>query len=116
MKIKIPPIYDEDIIEFALRKGDAVLKYHSDDKIIEIKFNCVYKFDFTEFDYIEETDWVFGLELLESSARIENLLCGLSDEKMQRAFGGESERLQHYRFAIDDNGIYNIICKGIFIA
>lgn len=32
-----------------------------------------------------------------------------------RAFGGEIEKLKHHRLAVDDNGFYNIICKGLEI-
>ena len=55
MNIEIPPIYEEDIIEFAQRKGDVVFKYYDNDNIFEIVFNSVYVFDFVEFDYINET-------------------------------------------------------------
>ena len=36
-------------------------------------------------------------------------------DQLNRAFGGEYEKLQHYRLVIDDVGIYNIICKGIIL-
>lgn len=113
MNIEIPPIYEEDIIEFAQRKGDVVFKYYYDDNIFEIEFNCVYVFDFVEFDYISEVGWKFGLELQSNLAYIEKIIRNMSKEKLQRAFGGEYNKLQHYRLVIDDIGMYNIICKNI---
>ena len=37
----------------------------------------------------------------------------MSKEKLQRAFGGEYKKIQHYKLVIDDIGMYNIICKDI---
>lgn len=113
MNIEIPPIYEEDIIEFVQRKGDAIFKYYRNGKIIEIVFNCVYEFDFIEFDYINETDWNFGLELQSNSMHIEKMIRNMSKEKIHRAFGGEYKKVQHYKLVIDDVGMYNVICKGI---
>lgn len=80
MNIEIPPIYEEDIIEF---------------------------------DYINETGWKFGLELQNNSVYIEKIIRNMSKEKLQRAFGGEYKKIQHYKLVIDDIGMYNIICKDI---
>lgn len=82
------------------------------EKTVQLSFLHVYAFDFVEFDYIKETDWQFGLELQENSAFIQKLVQGISQEKLQRAFGGEHEKLQHYKLVIDDVGMYNIVCKG----
>ena len=114
MKIDIPTIYEEDIIEFTQRDGDVIFKYTAD-SIIEIVFKYVYKFDFVEFDYIEDLEWVFGLELQENSSYMENFISSIPKDQLNRAFGGEYEKLQHYRLVIDDVGIYNIICKGIIL-
>lgn len=113
MNIKIPPIYEEDIIEVVQRKGDVIFKYYDNDKIIEIIFNCVYVFDFVEFDYIDEVDWKFGLELQSNSIYIEKIIRNMSKEKLKRVFGGEYNNIKHYKLVIDDVGIYNIICKDI---
>lgn len=113
MNIEIPPIYEEDIIEFAQRKGDVVFKYYDNDNIFEIVFNCVYAFDFVEFDYINEVGWKFGLELQSNSVYIEKIIHNMSKEKLQRAFGGDYKKIQHYKLVIDDIGMYNIICKDI---
>ena len=113
MNIEIPPIYEEDIIEFAQRKGDVVFKYYDNDDIFEIIFNCVYAFDFVEFDYINEVGWKFGLELQSNSMYIEKIIQNMSNEKLKRVFGGEYNNIKHYKLVIDDVGIYNIICKDI---
>jgi len=112
MNKAIPMIYEENIIEFAQRSGNVVLKYLSEEKTIQLSFLHVYAFDFVDFDYIKETDWQFGLELQESSEYIQKLVRGMSQEELQRAFGGEYLKLQHYRLVIDDVGMYNIVCKG----
>lgn len=113
MNIEVPQIYEEDIIEFAQRKGDVIFKYFNNGEINEIVFICVYAFDFIEFDYINEVGWKFGLELQSNSMYIEAITCNMSKEKLQRAFGGEYKKLQHYKLVIDDVGMYNIICKDI---
>ena len=114
MKIDIPTIYEEDIIEFTQRDGNVIFKYTAD-SIIEIVFKTVYKFDYVEFDYIRDLEWVFGLELQEDSSYMKNFISSIPKEQLDRAFGGEYEKLQHYKLVIDDVGIYNIICKGIIL-
>lgn len=113
MNIEIPPIYEEDIIEFAQRKGNVVLKYYDNDNIFEIVFNCVYAFDFVEFDYINGVGWNFGLELQNNSMYIEKIVRNMTKDKLQRAFGGEYQKLKHYKLVIDEVGMYNVICKDI---
>lgn len=71
MKIDIPTIYEEDIIEFTQRDGNVIFKYTAD-SIIEIIFKTVYKFDYVKFDYIRDLEWVFGLELQEDSSYMKN--------------------------------------------
>ncbi len=116
MNIEIPPIYEEDIIEFVQRKGDVVFKYYDNGKIFEIVFICVYAFDFVEFDYINEVGWNFGLELQNNSMYIEKIIRNMSKDKLQRAFGGEYKKMQHYKLVIDDVGMYNVICKNICLS
>ncbi len=113
MIIEVPQIYEEDIIEFVQRKGDVVFRYFDNGEIIEIIFKCVYAFEFIEFDYINEVGWKFGLELQSNSMYIEKIIRNMSKEKLQRAFGGEYKKIQHYKLVIDDVGMYNIICKDI---
>lgn len=112
MKIDIPTIYEEDIIGVVHQNGNLIFEYASEN-IVRIIFQYVYKYDFVEFDYINEIDWTFGLELLKDSPYIKNLIGMMEEEKLQRAFGGEYDKLQHYRLVIDDVGIYNIVCKGM---
>jgi len=115
MNIEVPPIYEEDIIEFAQRNGNVIFKYYDNGRIIEIVFNCAYEFDFIEFDYINEAGWKFGLELQSNSMYIEKIIQNISKEKLQRIFGGEYKKIQHYKLVINDVGMYNIICKDINI-
>lgn len=116
MKVEIPPIYEEDIIEFVQREENATFKYFNEDKIVKITFFCVYAFDFVEFEYINEMGWVFGLELQNNSAYIERMVSNMTEEKKQRAFGGEYKKIKHYKLVIDDVGMYNIICKDIDVS
>ena len=113
MRVEIPIIYEEDIIEFTQQKGDLILKYYDDSKTFEIVFNYVYAFDFIEFEYISEEGWRFGLELQSNSIYIEKLISSMSKEKLQRFFEGDKKKLQHYKLVIDDVGMYNIVCKDI---
>lgn len=115
MKIAIPPIYEENIVEFAQRKGDCVFEYFDDEKLFQIFFNAVYAFDFVEFDYIKETNWQFGLELQDNSIYVQQMAEGKPKEIIQNIFGGESEKIQHYTLVIDDVGMYNIVCKSVNI-
>lgn len=112
MRIDIPKIYEENIIGFIHQNGDIIFKYKADNNI-EIAFKFVYKYDFVEFNYISDIGWIFGLELQKDSSYIKNFINYIPQEKLNRAFGGEYEKLKHYRLVIDDVGIYNIICKGI---
>lgn len=57
MKITIPPIYEENIVEFAQQKGNGIFTYLDGEKLFQIIFTNVYAFDFAEFDYIKETNW-----------------------------------------------------------
>ena len=113
MKITIPLIYEENIIEFAQRRGNAVFRYLDGERVFQITFHDVYAFDFVEFDYIKELDWQFGLELEENSTYIPQMVQGMPKESLQRAFSGEYEKMRHYKLVIDDVGMYNVICKGI---
>ena len=112
MKIDIPTIYEEDIIGVVHQNGNLIFEYASE-HIVKIIFQYVYKYDFVEFDYINEIDWTFGLELQRDSTYIKDLTGMMEEEKLKRAFGGEYDKLQHYRLVIDDVGIYNIVCKGM---
>lgn len=115
MNVEIPLIYEEDIVEFAQRNGNVVFKYIENNNVCEIVFNCVYAFDFVEFDYINEVGWKFGLELQSNSLYIEKMVRNMSEEKLKRSFGGEYEKLLHYKLVIDEVGMYNIVCKNISI-
>lgn len=113
MKITIPPIYEENIVEFSQRKGDCIFEYFAEGRLFRIIFNKVYAFDFVEFDYIQEIDWQFGLDLQDNSTYIQQMIKGKPKETIQNVFGGEKENIQHYKLVIDDVGIYNIVCKSV---
>jgi len=113
MIITIPPIYEENIVEFTQRNGNGVFKYLDGERLFQIIFKNVYAFDFIEFDYIGETSWQFGLELQEKSLYVQQIVREMPKKIAQKAFGGEYEKVKHYKLVIDDVGIYNIVCKDI---
>lgn len=126
MEITIPTIFEENIDSFTYSSTNAIFKYHSDaNEEIYIVFKNVYGFSFIEFDYLDyaeklllnREDWKFGLELIENSPLLDELIKDNfpNGDIYGRAFGGEIEMLKHYRLSIDDNGFYNIICKGLQI-
>lgn len=110
-KIKIPPIYEEDIIEFVFSGFIIRIKYRFENAIINLVFYDVYQFDFCEFDYINDADWEFGLTQYSQSPLLKDIYSRVPLENHNRAFGGEPNKLRHYKLAVDDVGIYNIICK-----
>lgn len=114
-KIDIPPIYEEDIIEFVFCGTTVKVKYHFENAIISLVFNSVYKFDFCEFDYICETHWEFGLTQYSQSPLLDALFSIVPFENRNRAFGGKLQKLRHYKLVVDDVGIYNIICRDFQI-
>lgn len=116
MSIEIPTIYEENIIEVVHQSGNVIFKYYVEEKIYKIAFHNVYFFDFTEFDYVTECDWKFGLNIQTNSTYIEKLVKEISKDKLQRAFGGEYSKLSHYKLVIDDVGMYNVVCKDIELA
>lgn len=125
MEIKIPTIYEENIDSFIYKNGDVIFKYFTDaNEKINIMFKSVYGFTYIEFDYMDCAEellfkrrtWKFGLELIENSSLLNKLVKdNFPDGNVTRAFGGEIEKIKHYRLAIDDFGFYNIICKGLEI-
>lgn len=114
-KIEIPPIYEEDIIEFVFSGSKIRIKYCFENAIINLVFYSVYQFDFCEFDYISDRDWEFGLTQYSQSPLLQDLCSRVPVLERDRAFGGEPHKLQHYKLVVDDVGIYNIICKDFQI-
>lgn len=110
-KINIPPIYEEDIICFIYDGFTVQIKYYYEESIIKLIFNCVYLFDFCDFDYLNDTKWRFGLVEYDESSLLKDMFSRIPREEVSRAFGGELEKIRHYKLAIDDEGIYNIVCK-----
>lgn len=110
-ELNIPPIYEEDIIGFVYDGVNAQIKYYYEESKVKLSFECVYLFDFCDFDYINDVDWKFGLFEYDKSALLTDLFSRISQNKNNYAFGGEIEEIRHYKLAIDDVGIYNIVCK-----
>ena len=113
-KVSIPSIYEEDIIGFFYDGVKVQIKYNYKETIINLNFNYVYHFDFCEFDYIKDINWEFGLIEYHKSCLLKDFFSGIPSQKISYAFGGEIEKIRHYKLVIDDVGIYNIICKEFF--
>lgn len=114
-EINIPPIYEEDIIGFIYNGIKIQFKYNCEDSIIVLEFDGVYLFDFCDFDYLSDTEWQFGLVEYNKSSLLQKLMSRIPSERVQRAFGGDLEKISHYKLVIDDVGIYNIVCKNFAI-
>lgn len=111
-KINIPPIYEEDIVGFSYTSGKVCIKYNYEGVMIDLYFNGVYMFDFFEFEYLNDTEWEFGLIEFKESSLLTQIKSRISPQMIQRAFGGEMDKVRHYKLVIDDVGIYNIVCKN----
>lgn len=125
MEITIPAIFEENIDSFTYSNANAIFKYHCDvNEEIHVVFKNVYVFSYIESDYLDyaeklllnREDWKFGLQLIENSPLLAELIKdNFPNGDTGRAFGGEIEMLKHYRLSVDDDGFYNIICKGLEI-
>lgn len=87
--MKILPIYEEDIIGFVYDGFRAQIKYCYENKKIKLSFECVYLFDFCDFEYIDDADWKFGLFEYAKSPLLTDLFSRISQDKTDYAFGGE---------------------------
>lgn len=114
-KISIPPIYEEDIIDFTYTGYQICIKYNYEGATVYLNFYEVYMFDFYEFEYIYDTEWQFGLVEYKESSLLTDVMSRISPQKKQWAFGGEMEKICHYKLVIDDVGMYNIVCKKFAI-
>ena len=111
-KINIPTIYEEDIEGFCYRGDNICIKYNYEGATINLNFSGVYMFDFFEFDYLNDTEWEFGLCEYKESSLLTQIKSGINPQWMQYAFGGEMDKVRHYKLVIDDVGMYNIVCKN----
>lgn len=110
-EVKILPIYEEDIIGFVFDGFSAQFKYYHENSKIELRFDGTYLFDFCEFEYINDVDCKFGLFEYVESPLLTDLFSRIIQDKIDYAFGGEIEKIRHYKLVIDDVGVYNIVCK-----
>lgn len=112
---------EEPYIE--MKNGQVIIKYlYEDDyeevnSLVSVKFKSVYSFSYIECEYISTLDFCFGLTEVEDSKIKSELLTTwkLRNRDIDEAFGGEVEKIKHYRIYFDEHGMYNIICKGIEI-
>ncbi|NRT88516.1 hypothetical protein [Clostridium beijerinckii] len=106
---------------FEMKNGQIIIKYSYEDEVVNslvsIKFKSVYSFTYTECEYISTLDYSFGLIEVEDSKVKDDLLSGwkLRNRPINESFGGEVEKVKHYRLYFDDYGMYDIICKDIEI-
>ncbi|NRT73608.1 hypothetical protein [Clostridium beijerinckii] len=91
--------------------------YEEVDSLVSVKFESVYSFSYIECEYISTIDFCFGLTEVEDSKIKSELLTTwkLRNGAVDKAFGGEVEKIKQYRLYFDEYGMYEIICKGIEI-
>lgn len=121
-KIQLPKSTSQcDELSIEMKCGDTIITYSYEDEIvyslISIKFKKVYSFIYTECEYITTLDYTFGLIEIDNSEMKSNLLTAwqMRNGSISEAFGGEVEKVKHYRLYFDDYGMYDIICKDIEI-
>lgn len=76
-------------------------------------FHNVYYFDYCEWDYINDNNWKFGLIEYSQSKLLDDIFSRIDSTLSHNSFGGEPEKICHYKLTIDDWGIYNLVCKGL---
>lgn len=112
---------EEPYIE--MKNGQVIIRYlYEDDyeevnSLVSIKFETVYSFSYIECEYISTLEYKFGLVEIDDSKIKSELLTTwkLRNRAVDEAFGGEIEKIKHYRLYFDEYGMYDIICKGIEI-
>ncbi|BCZ47569.1 hypothetical protein psyc5s11_36360 [Clostridium gelidum] len=121
-KIQLPKSTSQcDELYVEMKNADAIIKYLYEDEVVSnlvsIKFKTVYSLTYTECEYINTLDFTFGLVEIDNSKIKSNLLkiWQLRNGPISEAFGGEVEKVKHYRLYFDDYGMYDILCKEIEI-
>lgn len=91
----------------------ANIKYGEANNSIILKFNILYGFKYTDFEYINTLDYVFGLVEIDNSQWTSEFLDAWAkrDRKTGDAFGKEVSQIHHYRLCFDEYGMYDILCK-----
>lgn len=119
-KIDIPEIFPENIIGLSIKDSSASFRYSDEsDNIIQLFFGIVYEFDYTEEDYIYSYNEApgFGLYEVYDSEIIKTLIeKGMYKDNLDLAFGGEYNKLKHYTLRINEEGVYNFVCKEFEIS
>lgn len=106
-----------------MKNSQVIIRYlYEDDyeevnSLVSVKFESVYSFSYIECEYINTLDFCFGLTEVEDSKIKSELLTTwkLRNGAIDEAFGGEVEKIKHYRLYFDEYGIYDIICEEIDI-
>ncbi|MDR3594245.1 hypothetical protein [Clostridium sp.] len=104
-----------------MKNSQVIIRYLYEDEVvnslISIKLKSVYSFIYTECEYITTLDYTFGLIEVDNSKIKSDLLTAwqLRNSVISEAFGGEVEKVKHYRLYFDEYGMYDIICKEIEI-
>lgn len=104
-----------------MKSNETIIKYVYEDElvssIISIKFRTVYSFAYTENEYISTLEYTNGLAEIYNSKIKSDLVNAwqLRARPISQAFGGEIEKVKHYRLYFDEYGMYEIICKEIEI-
>lgn len=104
-----------------MKNNEVIIRYVYEDELVSslitIKFKMVYSFTYTENEYTSTLDYASGLIEIDNSKVKSNLMNAwkLRDRPISQAFGGEVEKVKHYRLYFDEYGMYDIICKQIEI-
>ncbi len=107
-----------------MKNGNIVFRYdfeNEDGKVhwTRIVFKTVYAYKYVESEYVNITDYKFGLVEIEDSLWIKQLLeVWVNDygRKYEDAFGGKGHKIHHFRLYVDDDGLHEIICREIEIS
>jgi len=93
---------------------NAIIKYGEVNDAIILKFNVLYGFKYTDFEYTNTLDYTYGLVEIENSQWTSEFLDAWAkrDRKTEDAFGKEVSQMHHYRLCFDEYGMYDILCKG----
>lgn len=112
LPISISEPYTSPIV--ILDEIGAIIKYSGEEGSLIIIFDTVYGFKFTESEYIDTIDFIFGLVEIENSEWFSDFFDTWKEHgnKMEDSFCGEASHIHHYRLYIDDYGMYDILCKG----
>ena len=124
IELPYPTSFTNSGPEVTFTNSDLTIKYDyvDDNKVVHwvtIIFEFVYGFNYIECDYTNTSNYKFGLVQIVGSdwiKRLENVWSQEYERDLKNIFGGELDKVKHFRIYFDDHGMYDIICKGILIA